>query len=103
MRRNKIGFHDPTACPRATLEIHNMHTATVTILVITCYACLSVATASWTHKYASLASGLEMHYVEAGDPSNPTVVLLHGFPDIWYVLDRGGPEERKIDSGYPEI
>ena len=24
------------------------------------------------------------HYVEAGDPSNPTVVFLHGVPDSWW-------------------
>jgi pimeloyl-ACP methyl ester carboxylesterase len=25
-----------------------------------------------------------MHYVEAGDPAGPPVLLLHGFPEFWY-------------------
>lgn len=34
-----------------------------------------------THRFAELA-GLRMHYVEAG--AGPTVVLLHGFPEMWW-------------------
>jgi len=34
-------------------------------------------------KYADL-DGLRMHYVEAGDPAGPPVLLLHGFPEFWY-------------------
>lgn len=26
----------------------------------------------------------KLHYVEAGCRSNPTVLLLHGFPDCWF-------------------
>jgi pimeloyl-ACP methyl ester carboxylesterase len=33
------------------------------------------------HEYA-VANGLRMHYVEAG--RGPTVVLLHGFPEMWW-------------------
>lgn len=28
--------------------------------------------------------GVDLHVVEAGDPADPLVVLLHGFPDFWY-------------------
>lgn len=34
-----------------------------------------------THRTANLA-GLNMHWVEAG--AGPTVVLLHGFPEMWW-------------------
>ena len=36
-----------------------------------------------THGYAHL-SEVVLHYVEAGDPTDPLVVLLHGFPEFWY-------------------
>jgi pimeloyl-ACP methyl ester carboxylesterase len=29
-------------------------------------------------------NGVQLHVVTAGDPDNPLVVLLHGFPDFWY-------------------
>ncbi len=29
-------------------------------------------------------NGITLHVVEAGDPDNPLVVLLHGFPEFWY-------------------
>ena len=29
-------------------------------------------------------NGVRLHWVEAGPPSGPLVVLLHGFPDFWY-------------------
>ena len=28
--------------------------------------------------------GVSLHVVRAGDPADPPVVLLHGFPDFWY-------------------
>lgn len=28
--------------------------------------------------------GVDLHVVAAGDPADPLVVLLHGFPDFWY-------------------
>lgn len=27
---------------------------------------------------------VKIHYVSAGDPSKPLVVMVHGYPDIWY-------------------
>ena len=30
------------------------------------------------------ANGIRLHVVEAGLPSGPPVVLLHGFPELWY-------------------
>jgi pimeloyl-ACP methyl ester carboxylesterase len=37
----------------------------------------------WTHGWAQL-DGVVLHYVEAGEPGDPLVVLLHGFPEFWY-------------------
>src|SRR5947209_18481706 len=41
------------------------------------------AAGPWVHRSA-LVNGLRLHYVEAGDPAGPLVVLLHGFPGFWY-------------------
>jgi epoxide hydrolase 4 len=38
---------------------------------------------AWTHGEC-IANGLRFHYVEAGDPEDPLVLLLHGFPEFWY-------------------
>ncbi|GMR45210.1 hypothetical protein PMAYCL1PPCAC_15405, partial [Pristionchus mayeri] len=38
----------------------------------------------YNHKFISLPSGVNMHYVEAGDSSAPLMVLVHGFPEFWY-------------------
>ena len=37
----------------------------------------------WTHLDDST-----LHYVETGEPGNPLVVLLHGFPEFWYAWRR---------------
>jgi len=37
----------------------------------------------WTHGY-KVANGVQLHYVEMGNPGEPLVVLLHGFPECWY-------------------
>jgi 4,5:9,10-diseco-3-hydroxy-5,9,17-trioxoandrosta-1(10),2-diene-4-oate hydrolase len=35
-------------------------------------------TAEGTSRFADLPSGLRLHYHQAGDPANPTVIMLHG-------------------------
>jgi pimeloyl-ACP methyl ester carboxylesterase len=40
-------------------------------------------TEPWTHG-ETVANGIRLHYVEAGDPDDPLVLLLHGFPEFWY-------------------
>jgi len=35
------------------------------------------------HKYATV-NGVKIHYVEAGDPTKPLMLLVHGFPQCWY-------------------
>ncbi|KAF9156100.1 hypothetical protein BG015_007277 [Linnemannia schmuckeri] len=37
----------------------------------------------FTHKFAQ-TKNLRYHYVEAGDPKGEPLVLVHGFPDLWY-------------------
>ncbi|KAF9337400.1 hypothetical protein BGZ91_009478 [Linnemannia elongata] len=35
------------------------------------------------HKYA-IAGGSKYHFVEEGNPTDPVLLLIHGFPDLWY-------------------
>ena len=35
-------------------------------------------------RFADGVNGLRMHLLEAGDPGNPCVLLLHGFPELAY-------------------
>nr|XP_037275025.1 epoxide hydrolase 4-like [Rhipicephalus microplus] len=37
-----------------------------------------------THEFVTLDNGMTLHYVSAGSRHNSLVILLHGFPDIWY-------------------
>ena len=37
----------------------------------------------WTHEQA-VVNDVRLHYVAAGDESDPLVILLHGFPEFWY-------------------
>ncbi|KAF8355538.1 hypothetical protein PRIPAC_97161 [Pristionchus pacificus] len=39
---------------------------------------------NYNHKYITLPSGINMHYVEAGVPSAPLMVMVHGYPEFWY-------------------
>ncbi|MFZ4617420.1 MAG: alpha/beta fold hydrolase, partial [Rectinemataceae bacterium] len=39
--------------------------------------------AKYTHRYLE-AGGVRWHYVEAGNPSGPVVLMLHGLPESWY-------------------
>jgi pimeloyl-ACP methyl ester carboxylesterase len=43
-------------------------------------------------------NGVELHAVTAGDPDDPLVVLLHGFPDFWYGWREQIPA--LVDAGY---
>ncbi|KAI1311916.1 Bifunctional epoxide hydrolase 2 [Mortierella claussenii] len=38
---------------------------------------------SFHHKFITLR-GYKYHYVEEGDPNGIPLILLHGFPDLWY-------------------
>lgn len=42
----------------------------------------------WKHRFVQLES-VRLHYVEAG--AGPLVVLLHGFPELWYAWRRQIP------------
>jgi pimeloyl-ACP methyl ester carboxylesterase len=35
----------------------------------------------WQHRFVTLGA-VQLHYVEEGD--GPLVLLLHGFPELWY-------------------
>jgi hypothetical protein len=37
-----------------------------------------------SHAFLTLSTGLRMHVAEAGEPSAPAVLLLHGFPQHWW-------------------
>ncbi|KAI1295353.1 Epoxide hydrolase 4 [Halotydeus destructor] len=36
------------------------------------------------HVFVKLNNSLKMHYVTSGDQSKATIVMLHGFPELWY-------------------
>ncbi|KAF8975632.1 hypothetical protein BGZ46_008956 [Entomortierella lignicola] len=38
---------------------------------------------SFNHKYATV-NGYKYHFVEEGNPDGIPIVLIHGFPDMWY-------------------
>jgi len=42
--------------------------------------------------------GVDLHVVTAGDPADPPVLLLHGFPDFWYGWREQIPA--LVDAGY---
>lgn len=42
--------------------------------------------------------GVDLHVVAAGDPDDPLVVLLHGFPEFWYAWRHQLPAI--VDAGY---
>jgi epoxide hydrolase 4 len=41
------------------------------------------AGSAYTHRYLQVGT-VRWHWVEAGDPKGPTVLLLHGLPESWY-------------------
>ncbi|KAH7972185.1 hypothetical protein HPB52_009029 [Rhipicephalus sanguineus] len=48
-----------------------------------------------THEFVTLNDGVTLHYVSAGSRDKPLVVMLHGFPDIWYTWRKQIPELKK--------
>ncbi len=55
--------------------------------------------ARYTHRYVD-AGGVRWHYVEAGSPEGPTVLMLHGLPESWYSWNRVLP---LLDPGFHYI
>jgi len=55
--------------------------------------------ANYNHKFLE-AGGVRWHYVEAGNPNGPVVLMLHGLPESWYswskVLPLLDPDYRYI-------
>jgi len=51
----------------------------------------------WTHEQAVIGD-VRLHYVIAGNPDDPLVVLLHGFPEFWYSWRRQVPA--LADAGF---
>ncbi|KAF8667743.1 hypothetical protein HU200_052653 [Digitaria exilis] len=45
---------------------------------------LSAAAAAITHRTVEVGSGVRLHVAEAGPAGAPAVLLLHGFPELWY-------------------
>ncbi|CAN6347393.1 unnamed protein product [Urochloa humidicola] len=37
-----------------------------------------------THRTVEVGTGMRLHVAEAGPAGAPTVLLLHGFPELWY-------------------
>ncbi|WP_435359498.1 alpha/beta fold hydrolase [Haloarchaeobius sp. DFWS5] len=54
-------------------------------------------TADWSHKQ-TIVNDVRLHYVEAGDPDDETIVLVHGFPEFWYSWHHQIPA--LTDAGY---
>ncbi|WP_199555876.1 alpha/beta fold hydrolase [Sandaracinobacteroides hominis] len=53
------------------------------------------------HRQIPNINGLDMHVLEAGDPANPAVLLLHGFPELAYSWRKIIP--RLANAGYHVI
>ena len=44
------------------------------------------------HKYAD-ANGVKIHYAALGQ--GPLVVMIHGFPDFWYIVAQANARARR--------
>lgn len=40
--------------------------------------------ANWTHKFVQTAPDVRIHYVDVGPRDAMPVVLVHGWPDLWF-------------------
>lgn len=38
----------------------------------------------WPHHFATVADGIELHYVDLGPRDATPLVLCHGWPDLWF-------------------
>lgn len=57
----------------------------------------------FTHHEAQLTD-IRIHYVRAGKPSKPALVLLHGWPGFWWEWHRNiGPLARDFDVIVPDM
>ena len=34
-------------------------------------------------QFGEVAPGVRLHYASCGDPANPLMLMLHGFPEFW--------------------
>jgi pimeloyl-ACP methyl ester carboxylesterase len=48
---------------------------------------------TWINRTGATAdvNGIRMHYMRAGHPGNPPLVLLHGWPEFWYTWSKVMP------------
>src|SRR5438034_6233291 len=55
------------------------------------------------HRYADVG-GLRMHYAEAGDSAAPTLLLVHGWPQNWYIWrELVGPLSERFHLVMPDL
>lgn len=40
--------------------------------------------AQWPHRFMETASGVRLHFVDVGPRDALPVVLVHGWPDLWF-------------------
>ncbi|KAF1792276.1 SNARE associated Golgi protein [Phytophthora cactorum] len=38
----------------------------------------------WPHSFVTTPEGIKIHYVDVGPRDGPPVVMLHGWPDLWF-------------------
>lgn len=83
-----------------------LHRTIAFALAIVCTVVISTATMAdpVSYKYETV-DGVEIFYREAGDPSKPAIVLLHGFPSsshqYRYLLDELSDDYYLIAPDYP--
>ncbi|TMW59677.1 hypothetical protein Poli38472_004746 [Pythium oligandrum] len=58
----------------------------------------------WDHKYARLDDTMKLHYVEVGPRDGIPVVLVHGWPDLWFAWrHQMGPLSKKYRVIAPDL
>ncbi|MFZ6644114.1 alpha/beta fold hydrolase [Undibacterium sp. TJN25] len=43
-----------------------------------------MSTSIQSNQFASLSNGTRLHYASAGQPGQPLILFVHGFPEFWY-------------------